>query len=176
MTGVRKAFVLDTLVAILTSRKGGRLTAQIPKPSGPARLISVEAGRFRLAIPLDQVQRIVGALPPVLDQARGDEVDDSIPTLNLAEVFSTPPQSKENGSLVLQGPRGPLLARVCRLNQILEVAESALRPLPDTVVTRWPGLVRGVVRHNPPHVLLDGHVLGALLQSWLDERSSAGAK
>jgi chemotaxis signal transduction protein len=165
--------LLDTVVAFFSSRKGETLATQKKEDVQVVRLVSVEAGHFRLAVPVAQVHQIVGARPAMMGDMHATEPED-IPRLNLAEALGGRPRDDRAASLVLQGPRGPLLAEVCGLHRFLEVFPHQIRALPNTVVTRWPGLVRGVVRHEIPHVLLDGNVLGALLQAWLDEETPQG--
>jgi chemotaxis signal transduction protein len=147
---------------------------QNPQTEGWVRLVSVDAGHFRLALPVAQVQQIVGRQPKGMpDLAIGEEAPErSLPEVNLAEVLRSTPLREKPASLVILGPRGPILAEVCNLHRFLEVREKSIRELPKTVATRWPGLVRGVVRHDQPHVLLDGNVLGALMQAHLDEKGT----
>lgn len=106
------------------------------------RLLALVAGTFRLAVPLTFVRQILdaggGHGDPALDpRALGVE------PVSLAVVLGDAPRGSRPALLLVDGVSGPLLLACCAIDGVLDI--DAVTPLPNTVLTRWPGLLRGTI-------------------------------
>lgn len=107
------------------------------------RYLGVEAGPFRLALPLETVRQILDvggaqASAPTDPRALGVE------PVSLARLLGAAPREPRPAFLLFDGHTGPVLLSTCMLGRVLDVS-AAPRPLPRTVACRWPGLIRGVI-------------------------------
>src|SRR4051812_38408476 len=106
------------------------------------RYLGVEAGPFRLALPLPAVRQIldVGG-----EQAQAPSDPRALGVLphSLATLLGAAPLLGRPALLLFDGHTGPVLLSTCVLGNVLDRAPP--RPLPRTVACRWPGLIRGTI-------------------------------
>jgi hypothetical protein len=128
------------------------------------RYLGVDAGPFRLALPLETVRQILDvggeqASAPTDPRALGVE------PLSLATLLGAAPSDRRPALLLFDGHSGPVLLSTCLLGRVFEGA--APRPLPRTVACRWPGLVKGVVDESAGslRLVLDPRVLMGLVEA-----------
>ena len=128
------------------------------------RYLGLEAGPFRVALPLVAVRQILdagGGSAPTDPRALGVE-----PT-ELAAVLGAPQEEGRRALLLFDGHPGPVLLAVDRLLGVLE--PRGVTALPRTVATRWPGLIEGTLRHEGLVLILDPQVLVGLVEAWRAE-------
>ncbi len=125
------------------------------------RYFGVDAGPFRLALPLASVRQI-------LDVGAGDAVLDpralGVMPHSLAELLGEAPTSTRPAVLLFDGTDDPVVLTCCRLRGVIDSAPP--RPLPETVVCAWPGLLQGTLDVDGGLVLvLDARVLMGLVEA-----------
>jgi hypothetical protein len=109
----------------------------------PARYIGIEAGVFRVALPVTEVRQILD----VGGAQRSSPFDPralGVTPISLAALLGHAESSESPALLLFDGTDGPLVLSACRLFGVFSGPEP--NPLPSSVPTRWPGLVRGSVR------------------------------
>lgn len=106
------------------------------------RYLGVDAGPFRLALPIETVRQILDvggaqASAPTDPRALG------VAPVSLARLLGARPREGRPAFLLFDGHSGPVLLSTCVLGRVIDAG--APRPLPRTVACRWPGLIRGVI-------------------------------
>jgi hypothetical protein len=125
------------------------------------RYLGLVAGPFRVALPIVAVRQILdvgGGTAPTDPRALGVE------PIALASVLGAQQRRERQALLLFDGHPGPVLLTADELLGVLE--PRALSGLPATVATRWPGLVRGTLRHKGLVLILDPQVLVGLVEVW----------
>ncbi|MDP2339670.1 MAG: hypothetical protein Q8O67_01825 [Deltaproteobacteria bacterium] len=125
------------------------------------RYLGVDAGPFRLALPLGSVRQI-------LDVGQGDATLDpralGVMPHSLAELLGEAPTSTRPAVLLFDGTDDPVVLTCCRLRGVVDAPRP--RPLPQTVACRWPGLLQGTVDGDDGLILvLDSRVLMGLVEA-----------
>jgi hypothetical protein len=134
-----------------------------PAPATQAeRVLVVDAGPYALALPLRCVRQILDlggaqSTAPVDPRALG------VTPISLAELLGAEPLTDRPGLLLVDGPTGPVLLMACKTGSVYDA--SALWPLPQTVVVRFGGLLRGVLLLDRPRLLLDPVILLGLVEA-----------
>lgn len=127
-----------------------------------SRLLGLLAGPFHIALPLSSVHQIA-ALDGV--QAAPTPTPEATFVPHLAEVLGGARRA-ESAALCLEGPGGFFRVQTCSLTGVF-AEEVPIHPLPATVSTRWPGLLRGTAR-NPQcgvlHLVLDPGFLCGMVE------------
>lgn len=124
------------------------------------RSLGVDAGPFRLALPLSSVRQI-------LDVGVGDAPLDprslGVEPIALATLLGASPTSTRPAVLLFDGTDAPVVLTCCRLRGVIDSPPP--RPLPRTVACRWPGLLRGTLMYDGALTLaLDARVLMGLVE------------
>ncbi len=108
------------------------------------RYLGVDAGPFRLALPLSSVRQI-------LDVGDGDAPLDpralGVTPHSLAELLGELPVSTRPAVLLFDGTDDAVVLTCCALRGVIDAV--AAKPLPQTVACRWPGLLGGTL-DGPP--------------------------
>lgn len=133
------------------------------------RYLGLVAGPFRVALPIVAVRQILdvgGGTAPTDPRALGVE------PIALASVLGAAPQRERQALLLFDGHPGPVLLTADELLGVLE--PSNVSPLPATVATRWPGLVRGTLRHEGLVLILDPQVMVGVVEVWRADRADEG--
>ena len=137
-------------------------------PVSRERYLGVDAGPFRLALPLSSVRQIldVGAGEASLDpRALGVE------PVSLAVLLGASPTSERPAVLLFDGTAEPVVLTCCGLRGVVDA--DTPHPLPSTVACRWPGLLKGTIDDaNRLALVLDPHVLMGLLEGLTNTNSS----
>lgn len=133
------------------------------------RFLGLIAGPYHVGLP-------IGAVRQILDAGGGGAPTDpralGVEPIPLARLLGAEPRSDRPALLLFDGHPGPLLLSSCSLTGVLE--PDGIIPLPATVATRWPGLVRGTVRQKGLVLLLDPQVLVGLVEAWQMEAPEPG--
>ena len=137
------------------------------------RYLAVEAGPFRLALPLEAVRQILDvggeqAVAPSDPRALG------VLPCSLARLLGNEPRPARPALLLFDGHTGPVLLSTCILGRVLDAASP--EPLPRTVACRWPGLIRGAIFDDDAgtrdvRLVLDPRVLMGLVEAF-DQKAS----
>ena len=136
------------------------------------RFIEVRAGRYRLALPLIAIRQI-------LDLGGGSGADDpkrlGLVATSLADALEETQKASNPALLLFEGQMGPQVISVCGLGKIFHVEQ--ILPIPRTVRTRWPELLRGVIRHQAEDdghrfwVAIDPAVMISIVESYFYDRA-----
>jgi hypothetical protein len=126
------------------------------------RYLAVEAGPFRLALPLEAVRQILDvggeqASAPSDPRALG------VTPCSLALLLGSQPSSPKPALLLFDGHSGPVLLSTCALGRVFDGVDPA--PLPKTVACRWPGLIQGALDDAGLRLVLDPRVLMGLVEA-----------
>jgi hypothetical protein len=129
------------------------------------RFLGVDAGPFKLALPLAAVRQIldVGAGEAALDpRALG------VTPYSLAELLGEQRKSSRPALLLFDsilGTSDPVVLTCCLLRGVID--SPTPKPLPLTVACRWPGLLRGTIDDGGSGLILvlDASVLMGLLEA-----------
>jgi hypothetical protein len=132
-----------------------------------ARYLRVDAGPYRLALPLPSVRQI-------LDTGGGDAPLDpraiGVMPHSLAVLLGSRPSSSRPAVLLFDGAKDPVVLLCCALLGVVDGL--APRPLPASVACRYPGLVAGTLDDGNGGLLL---VLDAgVLTDLVDQHQSDG--
>jgi hypothetical protein len=124
------------------------------------RNLGVDAGPYRLALPLSSVRQI-------LDVGAGDAPLDprslGVEPISLATLLGAAPTSSRPAVLLFDGTAAPVVLTCCGLRGVIDAP--APRALPRTVACRWPGLLRGTILHLGELTLaIDARVLMGLVE------------
>jgi hypothetical protein len=124
------------------------------------RSLGVDAGPYRLALPLSSVRQI-------LDVGAGDAPLDprslGVEPIALATLLGATPTSTRPAVLLFDGTADPVVLTCCGLRGVIDAPPP--RPLPRTVACRWPGLLRGTIVHQGELTLaVDARVLMGLVE------------
>jgi hypothetical protein len=140
-----------------------------------ARFLGIDAGPFRLAVPLSSVRQIVdmgGALsaPAAANEAAANEA----PFISLATLLGVAPSltssSSRPAAFRIDGVDG--VVTCCGLRGVIDASEP--RPLPQTVACRFPGLLRGtIIDDDALALVVDAAVLAGLIEA--AERPAGGS-
>ena len=125
------------------------------------RYLGVDAGPFRLALPLGSVRQI-------LDVGAGDAVLDpralGVMPHSLAELLGALPTSTRPAVLLFDGTDDPVVLTCCKLRGVIDAPSP--RALPQTVACQWPGLLQGTLDDDEGLILvLDARVLMGLVEA-----------
>ena len=128
------------------------------------RLLALRAGPFRLGLPLVGVRQILDA-----GGEKGGASHDpralGVEPVPLASVLGAMPETLHPALLLFDGHGGPVLLSTCALEGVVEAED--VRPLPETVLIRWPGLFSGTGRDAHGLILLtDPQVLIGVVESY----------
>ncbi len=145
-----------------------------------ARFLGIDAGPFRLAVPLSSVRQIVdmgGALsaPAAANEAAANEAaTNEAPFISLATLLGVAPSSTSSSSrpaaFRIDGVDG--VVTCCGLRGVIDASEP--RPLPQTVACRFPGLLRGtIIDDDALALVVDAAVLAGLIEA--AERPAGGS-
>jgi hypothetical protein len=126
------------------------------------RYLAVDAGPFRLALPLEAVRQILD-VGGEQAQAPSDPRALGVTPCSLAHLLGAQPSSQKPALLLFDGHTGPVLLSTCELGGVFEAANAA--PLPKTVACRWPGLIKGAIDDNGLRLVLDERVLMGLVEA-----------
>ena len=127
------------------------------------RYLCLRAGPFRVALPLLSVRQIldVGGQDA---QAPSDPRALGVHPVPLGEVLGVPTETQSPALLLFDGSQGPVLLSVGGIDDLVESPH--VTALPETVATRWPGLIRGTVRGASGLILvLDPEVLVGVVEA-----------
>ena len=127
------------------------------------RYLGVQAGPFRLALPLPAVRQILDVGGDAA-QAPSDPRALGVEPLSLAKLLEMEPRPGRPALLLFDGHTGPVLLSTCLLGAVLDAAPP--RPLPRTVACRWPGLIRGTIDDDGLRLVLDPRVLMGLVEGY----------
>ncbi len=130
-----------------------------------ARHLSLHAGPFRVALPLSSVRQILDAGGP-RSTAPTDPRALGVMPVPLAEVLGAKSDAAHPALLLFDGYPGPVVLSCDGLRGVVAGAE--VRPLPATVITRWPGLCRGTLRSDRLQLVLDAEVLIGVVEAFTD--------
>jgi hypothetical protein len=131
------------------------------------RVLAVVAGSYRLAVPLTFVRQILDAGGP-LGQAPLDPRELGVEPVSLARVFGDAARAVRPALLLVDGVSGPLLLACCSIEGVIDIDE--VTPLPDTVLTRWPGLLRGTIEKGGIVLVVDPETLVGVIEAELQSR------
>jgi len=100
---------------------------------------------------------------------RGDSSHDprslGVAPIPLASVLGAYPETLHPALLLFDGHGGPVLLSTCALEGVVVARD--LRPLPDTVLIRWPGLFSGTGRDDRGLILIaNPEVLIGVVESY----------
>jgi hypothetical protein len=132
------------------------------------RFLAVEAGPFRLALPLEAVRQILD-VGGELAQAPTDPRALGVEPHSLARLLGDAPSKQRPALLLFDGPIGPVLLSTCVLGRVFDAP--APKSLPRTVACRWPGLIRGALHDSTLddvgglRLVLDPRVLMGLVEA-----------
>lgn len=126
------------------------------------RYLAVEAGPFRLALPLEAVRQILD-VGGDQTQAPQDPRALGVKPCSLAHLLGAQPSSPKPALLLFDGHTGPVLMSTCALGRVFDA--QAATPLPKTVACRWPGLIKGAIDDNGLRLVLDERVLMGLVEA-----------
>lgn len=120
------------------------------------RYLALLAGPFAVALPLTSVRQILDmggerSFAPQDPRALGVE------PVSLARLLGAEPTSTRPALLLFDGHTGPVLVTACALQGVFEPPH--ITPLPPTVATRWPDLIRGTTKHGGLRLVLAAQVL-----------------
>ena len=127
------------------------------------RLLSLRAGPFRVSLPVTSVRQILDT-GGATASAPTDPRELGVRPVSLAEVLGAEPDSERPALLLVDSSSGPVLLTACSLEGFLD---GEPQPLPRTVITRWPGLIRGTLTDGELSLVLDAQVLMGVVESWL---------
>jgi hypothetical protein len=134
------------------------------------RVLAVIAGSFRLAVPLTFVRQILDAGGP-FGEAPLDPKAIGVEPVSLARVFGDAPRVVRPALLLVDGVSGPLLVAVCAIEGVIDI--DGVAPLPATVLTRWPGLLRGTIERAGIVLVIDPETLVGVIEAELQSRVAA---
>ncbi len=139
-----------------------------------ARFLGIDAGPFRLAVPLSSVRQIVDMGGALSAPAAANEAAHEAPFISLATLLGVAPSSTSSSSrpaaFRIDGVDGVITC--CGLRGVIDASEP--RPLPQTVACRFPGLLRGtIIDDDALALVVDAAVLAGLIEA--AERPSGGS-
>jgi hypothetical protein len=127
--------------------------------------LALVAGPLRVALRLAAIRQILDAGSP----APGAEPENA---LSLARLLGEEPLPRRPAILAFEASGGGLLRlSVCQFHGVFRAGDP--QPLPPAVLVRWPGLVRGTLRHEGLIPVLDELTLRALID---DDPLAAAAR
>lgn len=131
-----------------------------------ARYLTLSAGPFRLALPLHAIKQIldVGGFDQLVPY---NPADHGVVPVSLARALGRTPLGGRPAYVLCHRGDTDVVLAACALGDVLDVADKP-RPLPATVVCRWPGLMHGIIRDPKDgglRLVLDSVVLGGLLEA-----------
>jgi len=125
------------------------------------RYLGLVAGPYRVALPLVAVRQI-------LDVGEGTAPTDpralGVEPISLARVLGATQQRDRQALLLFDGHPGLVLVTADALLGVLEAED--IKPIPDTVAIRWPGLIKGTLQHEGLVLILEPQVLTGLVELW----------
>ncbi len=125
------------------------------------RFLGIDAGPFRLALPLSSVRQILDVGGP---QGELEATAREGAVVSLASLLKTTPSSPRPAALLIDGAE--VVVTCCGLRGVLDAAEP--RPLPRTVACRFPGLWRGtILERDALTLVVDPAVLSGLIEATL---------
>jgi len=130
------------------------------------RFLGLRAGLFPVSLPLASVRQILD-MGGDKGSAPTDPRELGVAPVSLARILGAQPGPERPALLLLDGASGPLLLTVCELVGVLDATE--VTPLPPSVSIRFPGLLRGLIRQEGVHLVLDPQALAKVVEVRLTE-------